>query len=352
MPFQIIREDITKIAADAIVNTANPDPVFGPGTDHAVYTAAGAEAMMEERKKIGFMRPGSVFVTPGFSLPARWVIHTVAPVYEEELREECLQTLRACYESCLREALKMRLSSIAFPLIGSGSNGFSKTDALRLAIAACSDFLMDHDMKILLAVFDRESYQLSEKVFDGVDSYLEEHLVDYTLQKEYAAENLPMSHRRQRKKAHHFSFGSIRESVREEEDYCLAAPAAIGDERTLNDVLREIQESFQESLLHWIDRKGYTDTEVYKRAGIDRKLFSKIRSNPNYHPSKNTALALCLALKLSLDDTKDLLARAGYALSPSSKPDMIIQYFIACGVYDAYTINIALLQHGEEILVQ
>ena len=196
MPFQIIREDITKIAADAIVNTANPDPVFGPGTDHAVYTAAGAEAMMEERKKIGFMRPGSVFVTPGFSLPARWVIHTVAPVYEEELREECLQTLRACYESCLREALKMRLSSIAFPLIGSGSNGFSKSDALRLAIAACSDFLMDHDMKILLAVFDRESYQLSEKVFDGVDSYLEEHLVDYTLQKEYAAENLPMSSRR------------------------------------------------------------------------------------------------------------------------------------------------------------
>ncbi|MBR2759860.1 MAG: macro domain-containing protein [Solobacterium sp.] len=344
MPFQIIRENITKAKADAIVNTANPEPVYGPGVDQAIYTAAGEQEMMEERRKIGRMETGSVFVTPGFALDAKYVIHTVAPVYEEEERNRCLKELSACYTACLFEAEKLRLSSIAFPLIGSGSNGFPRSEALKTAITACSDFLLSHEMKILLAVFDQKSYELSRKVFDGVDSYLEEHLVDYTLREEYG--NLPSisSGRRRRRPKNFFH---ARESLADEDMEACAADR----ERSLEDVIRNIQETFQESLLHWIDRKGYTDTEVYKRAGIDRRLFSKIRSNNSYHPGKTTAVSLCLALNLGLDDTKDLLARAGYALSPSSKWDMIVEYFIRNGVYDSYTINLALLEHGQKILL-
>ena len=346
MAFQIIREDITRISADAIVNTANPDPVFGEGTDLAVYTAAGREKMLEERQKVGPMEPGSVFVTPGFSLPARYVIHTVVPFYEEEERDACMDLLRSCYQRCLEKALEMNFSSIAFPLLGSGSNGYDRSDSLKCAIEVCSHFLMSKQMKILLAVFDKASFALSEKVFEGVDSYLEDHYVDKILSREYSSFHISGSvSNRRRRKEHIFPLHGLIQKKEEMEDACEER-----EERSLDEVVRNIQETFQQSLLHWIDRKGYTDSEVYKRAGIDRKLFSKIRSNKEYHPKKETALALCVALNLSLDDTKDLMAKAGYALSPSSKWDMIIEYFIASGVFDTYTINLALLEHGQKML--
>ncbi len=395
MAFQIIRNDITKVSADAIVNTANPKPVYGSGTDGAVYAAAGAERLLAERKKIGDIPVGQAAATPAVSLDARFIIHTVGPAWTDGLHGE-REAVRSCYENSLRLAKELGCESIAFPLIATGVYGFPKDEALQIAVSVFSAFLSVSEMQITLVVFDEESFVLSGRLFSGVDAFIDTHYAEAKLEEEYgitppaasAYECIPRE-AKDRESGKRGLFRRITDafpghlaaagrtpaavqpakepSPDEQAEDKAPQPltssyhAAIPDDntvltgaakpgRSLEEVMSRVADTWQESLLQLIDEKGYTDTEVYKRANIDRKLFSKIRSNADYQPKKITAVAFALALRLSLDETKDLLSRAGYALSPSSRFDLIIEYFIAQEVYDTYTINLALFEHHQPLL--
>ncbi len=367
MAFKIVRNDITKVAADAIVNTANPDPAYAAGVDGAIYAAAGAEALLVEREKIGGMNVGQVAVTPAFALDAKYIIHTVGPAWVDGKHGE-FTDLRSCYENSLKLALELGCESIAFPLIATGVYGFPKAEALRIAISVFGDFLMKEDMEIILVVFDKESFVLSDKVFSDVDSYIDENYASEQIKEEYGSKEAYESlsgNRIGRLFADRRRAGrtAVRRECDETVDYADAEPpmfAAMAMSApmkadtfvgsSLDEKVSHVADTWQESLLHLIDEKGYTDTEVYKRANVDRKLFSKIRGNTAYQPKKITAVAFALALRLNLDETKDLLGRAGYALSPSSKFDLIIEYFIEHEVYDTYTINLALFDHDQPTL--
>lgn len=381
MAFQIVRNDITKITADAIVNTANPEPVCMAGTDSAIYAAAGADKLLEARRKIGVIEEGCVAVTPAFDLDAKYIFHTVGPVWQGGDSGE-KEVVRNCYVNCLNKALELGVESIAFPLIATGVYGFPMADALQIATSVFSGFLSENDMTITLVVFDNESFALSGKIFTGVNQFIDDHYVEAKTDEEYGFGNAvadseaamedaaeePAEDARRRRKEERFRFLNRRMLAREEE--CRMAPppehaapvAAAGAamaapvspkmqaKRSLDDVMKNLSETWSESLLRMITEKGYEDTEVYKRANVDRKLFSKIRSNKDYKPKKTTAVAFALALRLNLDETKDFIARAGYAFSPSSKFDLIIEYFIENEVYDFMTINIALFDHDEPMI--
>ncbi len=367
MPFRIIRDDITKVRADAIVNTANPKPTYAPGADSAIYDAAGARKLLKEREKIGNIEVGQAAVTKAFALKAKYIIHTVGPAWIDGDHGE-REAVRSCYENSLQKAKELKCPSIAFPLIATGIYGFPKADALQIAISVFSEFLSDTDMDIILVVFDEDSFVLSGKIFSGVDAYIDENYVSEKFDEEYGH---PASY------AAAMTCGSanvireeessFRRSLAAKESTVLmapmqametapkAAPKAAPQEkkkakRSLDDVMDQVGETWQESLFRLIDEKEYSDVEVYKRANVDRKLFSKIKSNAAYQPKKITAIAFALALKLTLDETKDMLRRAGYALSPSSKFDLIIEYFIEQEVYDTYTINLALFDHKQPLL--
>ena len=368
MAFKIVRNDITKVAADAIVNSANPNPEYAAGVDGVIYAAAGAEALLLEREKIGEMNAGQAAVTPAFDLDAKYIIHTVGPAWVDGKHGE-FADLRSCYENSLKLAQELGCESIAFPLIATGVYGFPKADALRIAISVFSDFLMKADMEIILVVFDRESFVLSDKIFSDVDSYIDENYACKQIKEEYGSEQAYKFHsgnrlgrlfadRRSAEKAKSVEAECDEEIDFADEKPCMFALMAMSAPMmadtfvgsSLDEKVSHIADTWQESLLHLIDEKGYTDTEVYKRANVDRKLFSKIRGNTAYQPKKITAVAFALALKLNLDETKDLLGRAGYALSPSSKFDLIIEYFIEHEVYDTYTINLALFDHDQPTL--
>lgn len=373
MAYRIIRNDITKIKADAVVNTANPEPTYMAGTDSAVYLAAGADRLLEERRKIGRIEEGDVAVTPAFDLDAKHIFHTVSPVWRDGNSGE-RELIGRCYLNCLNKAVELGLASIAFPLIGTGVNGCPKADALLLATTVFSTFLADNDLDITLVVFDNESFRLSDKIFSGVDQFIDENYVEEKIETEYCCEeslsaeageaeepphNIPGRLRSILGNNRRARSGSFGEEDRQRESLSAPVEKISLDEaqmpmatsaRSLDDVVRNIADTWSESLLRMIDERGYTDTEVYKRANVDRKLFSKIRTNKNYQPKKNTAVAFALALKLNLDETKDFLGRAGYALSPSSKFDLIIEYFISAGEYDLRFINLALFEHDQPML--
>lgn len=374
MAFQIVRNDITKIKADAIVNTANPEPAYMAGTDAAIYEAAGAEDLLKARMKAGIIRPGEVAVTPAFKLDAKYIFHTVGPVWEGGTNGE-KETVKNCYENCLKKAVELNVGSIAFPLISTGIYGFPKTDALLIATGVFSAFLADHELDITLVVFDNESFELSGRIFSGVDEYIDGHYVEEKIVEEYGfagasmagasncamppeevleeiSEEEPVERSTRRRSR---LFGAQREAraIMPSADAAMPAPEPAAKEikkRSLDDVVKNISDTWSESLLRMIDEKGYTDVEVYKRANADRKLFSKIRSNKDYQPKKATALAFALALRLNIDETKDFLGRAGYALSNSSVTDLIVEYFIENEVYDIMTINVSLFKHGQPLL--
>ena len=332
MPFEIVRNDITHMRADAIVNTANPRPVIGAGTDSAIHKAAGP-ALLEARRKIGSIAPGTCAVTPGFGLDADYVIHTVGPVWQGGCRGE-ERLLRQCYDSALALALKTGCRSVAFPLISAGSYGFPKERALQIAIEAFSAFLMTHEMQIWLVVFDRSAFQLSEKLFHGIASYIDEHYVE--------AAHL-QTRRRYRNR-------ELREIQDLSATLCEAAPMAPAPAFSLRDLLERTDAGFTDTLLRLIDRSGKQDSEIYTRANVSRQHFSKIRNNPAYKPTKATAIAFAIALELDLEETRDLIGRAGYALTNSSKFDVIIMYFIREGTYNMFDINAALFEFDQSLL--
>ncbi len=357
MPFKIVRNDITKIKADAIVNTANPKPRFASGTDAAIYTAAGKMELLQARMAIGEIEVGEVAVTPAFKLNARYIIHTVGPAWQDGRHGE-FEKLYSCYEKSLYKAKELECTSIAFPLISTGVYGFPKDEALQIAIRAISKFLMDSDMSITLVVFDKKSFELSGKLFAGVDEYIDEHYVaiqtnsEYNLIYEYH-ENSELEFVRLRRReicTEKYEDECVSDILEEDlAEECMMMPSAPMS-ANLDDIVDSLGETFQERLLHLVDNRGLSDVEVYKKANIDRKLFSKIRCNVDYKPKKKTAVALAIALELDLEETVDLLGRAEIALSPSSKFDLIIRYFISNQIYDVYTINMALFKHNQPIL--
>lgn len=345
MPLIIIRNDITKMQVDVIVNTANPRPVVGGGVDRAIHRAAGLELLLA-RREIGDIATGKAFITPGYRLLAKYVIHTVGPVWQGGGHGE-RELLAACYRNSLALAEVHACHSVAFPLISAGIFGCPADIAITTAVQAIRDFLQQHEceMDVYLVVFDKKSFQLSDSLFEDVKSYLDEHYVEERLEREYRGDD------RERR------LRELMPSAQSCDDRLMEAPCVLPSkspmaeqERSLDDWLETMDDTFSESLLRLIDRKGKKDPEVYKKANVDRKLFSKIRNNPDYQPSKRTALAFAVALELNLDETRDFIGRAGYALSHSSKLDLIVEYFIVHQEYDIFTINETLFAFGQPLL--
>ena len=366
MPFVIVRNDIVNMQVDAIVNTANPRPVIGSGTDAAIHAKAGPR-LLQARQKLGAIRPGCAAITPAYKLSATYVIHTVGPVWRGGLLGEAAK-LRRCYESSLRLARENGCRSIAFPLISTGNYGFPKDKALQIAVSAFSEFLMEADMEIYLVVWDRDSFRLSEKLFSGVASYIDEHYVEEKELEEFP--ELPFMDRDII--ANRGNWASDASADYGVADYGMAdygcsiperayeaappleapmpAPMAASKPCSLEDWLSQTDAGFSETLLKLIDKTGKKDSEIYKKANLSKQHFSKIRNNPDYKPTKATALSLALALELDLEETRDLIGRAGYALTNSSKFDLIVRYFIEQRRYNVVEINCVLFEHDQNLL--
>ena len=350
MPFEIVRNDITKMAVDAIVNTANPRPVVGLGTDSRVHEIAGPE-LLSARQIIGSIEVGHAAITPAFKLNAAYVIHTVGPVWLDGNHDEEM-LLRSCYESSLKLAVQNGCQSIAFPLISTGNYGFPKEKALQIAITAFSSFLLENEMQIYLVVYDRTSFKLSEKLFQSVASYIDEYYVEsHDFFRGALAENQRRIRRRREMEVCESS------TVMEEIPVCATmdemrpcASQSKAKAMSLEDMLKQTDAGFAETLLNLIDKTGKKDSEIYNRANVSRQHFSKIRNNPAYKPTKSTALAFAIALELDLEQTKDLIGRAGYALTNSSKFDVIIRFFIESGNYNMMDINTALFEFDQTLL--
>lgn len=337
MPFEIVRNDITDMQVDAIVNTANPQPVIGSGTDSMVHEKAGP-LLLAARQKIGTIARGSAAITPAFALNAKYVIHTVGPVWTDgNQNEEIL--LRSCYDASLKLALEHNCQSVAFPLISTGNYGFPKDKALQIAISAFSSFLMEHELQIYLVVFNQEAYKLSEKLFHSVASYIDENFVDIC---EIAAAE---DNRRMKRRL---------EGMRSQKAM-MPAPCAAGLETRssagdLNSFLKKKDIGFMEALKDLIVQKNLKNATVYKRANISKQHFSKLLNSPHTNPTKPTAIALALALELDLAQTKQLIGRAGYTLTNSSIFDLIIQYYIERKNYNIIEINITLYEFDQILL--
>ena len=327
MPFTIVRQDITKMNVDAVVNAANTALAMGGGVCGAIFQAAGADQLQKACRRQAPIHTGEAVLTPGFALPAQYIIHAAGPVYDPKQIWKSEQLLRSAYMESLRMAAAHQCTSIAFPLISSGIYGYPKQEALRIATAAIKDFLSQQDMDIYLAVFDKDSFAVSAELLGKVESYIDE---------TYAA-----AHSMQRRELLAVESADIR---------AVSSRSPGGKPGSLDDWIGHLDEPFSTTLLRLIDARGKTDAEVYKRANIDRRLFSKIRKGNGYLPGKRTALALAIALELTLEETDDLLERAGYALSHSQKFDVIIEYFILNGIYDIFTINEVLFQYDQPLL--
>jgi len=324
MPLEIIRNDITKVQVDAIVNAANESLLGGGGVDGAIHKAAGP-GLLEECRRLGGCETGQAKITKGYELPAKHVIHTVGPVWHGgDNNEE--QLLGDCYRNALSLAKRHHLESIAFPLISAGAFGYPKDKALKMAISVIGDFLLENEMTVYLVVFDKAVFALSEKLFSSIKQYIDDQYM----------EEYPVERNLLREECRMMSMES--------------AEPLTPKKRSLDEVINNLDETFSQMLLRLIDEKGMTDTETYKRANIDRKLFSKIRNDIHYKPGKPTAIAFSIALRLNLDETKDLLMKAGFALSNSSKLDLIIRYFIENENYNIYEINEALFAFDQVLL--
>ena len=334
MPLIIVRNDITKMPVDAIVNAAKESLLGGGGVDGCIHRAAGPE-LLAECRTLGGCKTGDAKITKAYRLPCRYVIHTVGPVWNSGSHGEREQ-LVSCYQTSLALAKEHQCETVAFPLISSGIFGYPKDQALRVAVDTIGEFLLHNDMTVYLVIFDRKAYQISGKLFADIAEYIDDHYVD--------AHTDSLQERLRRMNALESRAETICESAMLAP---MMAPKAAGG---LDDLLAHLDAGFSETLLKLIDRSGKKDTEVYKKANVDRKLFSKIRNNPDYKPSKSTAIAFAIALELNLDETRDLIARAGYALSASSKFDVIIEYFIRQKKYDIFEINEALFAFDQSLL--
>ncbi len=336
MPFSIVRNDIARVRADVLVNAANERLAAGGGVCGAIFDGAGAREMAAACAQIGRCPTGSAVVTPGFDLPCRWVVHAVGPIWRGGTHGE-RELLRSCYRSVFAEVERLGATSVAFPLISAGIFGYPVRKALDVARAEVSAFLDDHpDVEVTLVVFTRDVVAQGVALLGELREYVDDAYVD----------NSP----------HLYDRSAELRELCVPEAYPTAAPApaptpsapVTPDE--LAERLAHLDASFSDALLALIDERGLTDAQVYRRANLSRQLFSKIRSKPDYRPSKPTAVALALALGLTLPQTQELLAHAGLTLSRSSKFDVIVEFYLARGVHDVMTVNEALFAFDQPLL--
>lgn len=323
MPLHIVRNDITTMKVDAIVNAANESLLGGGGVDGAIHRAAGPE-LLAECRTLGGCKTGCAKLTKGYRLPARFVIHTVGPVWRGGGHGE-RELLVSAYRSSLELALEQDCRTVAFPLISSGVYGYPKDQALKVAVDTIGDFLLAHDMTVYLVIFDRAAYTIGSRLFADIAAYIDDRYVEQRTE-------------------------SREEEYRRAIAFACAPAAAPGVPEGLNRAVERMDESFSQMLLRKIDEKGMTDAQCYKKANIDRKLFSKIRSDVHYKPSKPTAMAFAIALELPLDQARQLLEKAGFAFSHASKFDIIVEYFIAHKNYNIFEINEALFAFDQSLL--
>ena len=332
MPLEIVRNDITKMAVDAIVNAANTSLLGGGGVDGAIHRAAGPQ-LLEECRTLHGCKTGEAKITKGYRLPCKYVIHTAGPIWQDGHHgEEAL--LIACYRNSLELAKAHGCETVAFPLISSGVYGYPKAQALKVAIDTITQFLFENDMTVYIVVFSKDAFEISSKLFSDIEAYIDDVYVEEHL--DYPRESL-----RSRLQSKYLRQAQMYEEL----DECCAAPMApTVSEACLDDMLNQIDESFAEMLIRKIDESQITDAECYKRANVDRRLFNKIKNNPAYKPSKQTVLAFAIALELSLEETKDMLMKAGFALSHSNKADIVVEYCIMTGNYNIIEINQVLFK--------
>ena len=387
MSLKIVRNDITKMNTEAIVNTANDHPTVGSGCDSAVYKAAGFDELLNYRKeKIGFVKEGDVFITPGFNLPAKYIIHAVSPHFTDEDETEIL--VRGCYRKSLELAKENSIKSIAFPLIATGSFGFPKEAGLRAALDEVNTFLLKEDMEVYIVVFDPESTALSAKISARLEEYIDENYVEEKTDEEYSNRFLGNAAYsiRCKETAGDFDESDIRERHFEGfaddnlADFCEEEPyeatmqtpkngeAEYTGSKPINPLvdgygltpegiealrkrLEHLSDTFSEYLFFLMEEKGLKAPEVYNGACVDKKTFSKIKNNKNYHPKKLTALCLCIGAKLNMDQSKDLLQKAGFAFSNSDMTDIIFSFFIENEIYDIFQIAVELEERGLQILI-
>ena len=328
MPLTMVRNDITTMKVDAIVNAANESLLGGGGVDGAIHRAAGPE-LLKECRTLGGCKTGQAKITKGYRLPAKFVIHTVGPIWRDGSHGE-RELLASAYRSSLELALAHQCETVAFPLISSGVYGYPKDQALKVAVDTIGDFLLAHDMTVYLVIFDRAAYTIGGKLFDDIAAYIDDRYVDaHTDGREIQRRRIAMASMPMR-----------------EEVSAPAAAAPFG----LDEALSKLDESFSQMLLRKIDEAGMTDAQCYKKANIDRKLFSKIRSDVHYKPSKPTAMAFAVALELPLEEAREMLEKAGFAFSHASKFDIIVEYFIAHQNYNIFEINEALFAFDQNLL--
>lgn len=357
MPINMVRDDITRVKADAIVTAAGEAPSAEGGVNGRIHRAAGPE-LLAERRKLGLLKPGEARATRAFRLPCRYVIHTVGPLWQGGGQGE-EAVLAACYRRSLELALELGCRSAAFPLIAAGAHGYPRDRALRTALETVKGFVLEHDMAVTLVVFDRGSYQIGGTLFSNIAAYIDQQYVDRhtdsaleRLRSQSAPPAAPPPPAPMAAPPPAPMAAPQAEGRAGKRPSLWTRPQGAGAHLVpgLSRALSRLDLGFSQTLLGLIDRKGMTDAQCYKKANLDRKLFSKIRGNPAYRPSKPTALAFAVALELSLEETEDLLRTAGFALSRSSKFDIIVEYFIVHGCYDIFAINEALFAFDQPLL--
>lgn len=359
MPFQIVRDDITRMKVDAIVNTVSPEPGIGWGVDAGIHQKAGP-LLLAERRKLGRLQVGSAAVTRAFDLPSRFVIHTVGPVWQDGTKGEP-RLLRSCYTESLRLARKKGCQSVAFPLISGGNHGFPKPVALNIALDAIRDFLLEEEMLVYLVVYSHDAFALSEKLFRDVHSFIDDNYTHENDLLQYGVADKCQLRYAQQKRILEVQPDCSKALFPAEPGDTMPLPSAQKERRpkksaarsmpaSLEDMLRQEDMGFSGKLLQLIDRTGKKDSAIYSRANVTRQHFSKIRKDPNYKPTKATALAFAIALELDMEGTRDLIGRAGFALTKASKFDLIVMYFIQNGIYDIFAINAALFEFDQKLL--
>ena len=352
MPLTIVRNDITKMKVNAIVNSANMRLQPGGGVCGVIFKAAGMQELQGECDAIDHCERGEAVITKGYNLPAHYIIHTVGPVWNGGKSGEAL-CLQACYTNSMQLAVSKGCKSVAFPLISSGIYGYPKEEALQVALSAIKEFLLTHELNVYLVVFERESFSISKELFNDIKRYIDDNYTDDNTAKRLSLHSEESSRERFSQRNRLFELDklcclSISESYIDKEELSFIKGEKY--ERTLDDLGDNLAESFSDMLLRLIDEKGMTAPEVYRKANIDRKLFSKIHNHHSYQPKKPTVIAFAIALQLSMDETLDLLKKAGYTLSESILFDVIVCYFIMNGKYDIYEVNEALFDFDQPTL--
>lgn len=326
MPLHIVKQDITKIQCDAIVNAANSSLLGGGGVDGAIHRAAGIQ-LFEECRTLGGCKTGDAKITKGYKLPCKYVVHTVGPVWRGgNYGEKSL--LESCYKKSLALAKENGCQTVSFPLISSGVYGYPKDKALSVAVETIRDFLFENEMTVYIAIFDMESYKIDEELFNAVAEYIDSNYVNSN---------------KNRVDSRNALTAPIYTNDSNSLDFSSDGP----QELFLSKTHSNVENVFSTTLLRLINKKGIGDVECCKKANIEKQTWLEIINAKDYMPSKNTIIAFAIALELTLDETQNLLAAFGFTLSKSNKFDLIVEYFLLKGEYDIFVVNETLFKFNQ-----